>query len=199
MFGGLFSSLLTIVYPRECRVCKNSVENHSAGVACADCWIATRIFSGEEVLCNKCGAFLSETGGPVESYCGDCGDHFYDKAVGAGIYEKALAASIINLKKFPFISSDLRNRFIAAFQASRFQDSTTLIVPVPLSKRRRFERGFNQAEILGAVIADQSGIPMDKLSLCRKIHTPMHRAAMDKKARDLTVRNAFEIGRPKLI
>ena len=47
--------------------------------------------------------------------------------------------------------------------------------------------------------AENTGITIDKLSLSRKIHTPIHRAAMDRKARDLTVRNAFEISRPKLV
>src|SRR5689334_18707739 len=136
MLGGLLSSLLTVVYPRECRVCKGSVENHADGVACSACWADTRIFTGQEALCNKCGAFLSETGGRAASFCGDCGDHFYDQAAAAGIYEKALAASVINLKKVPFIGADLRRKFVAAFESAPFNDST-IVIPVPLSKKRR--------------------------------------------------------------
>lgn len=198
MPSGLYSSLLTVFYPRECSVCNDSVEDHAAGVACAECWANTRIFSGQELLCGKCGAYLSESDTLVETLCRQCGEHQYDSARAVGIYEKALAASVINLKIVPFVSRDLQKRLVSAFNASPFHDST-LIVPVPLSKRRRFERGFNQAEVLGAIIANESGIRMDKLSLTRKLHTPMHRAAMDKKARESTVRNAFEVKRPKLI
>ena len=198
MLSELSSSLLTVFYPRECSVCNNSVEDHAAGIACGECWANTRIFSGKETLCGKCGAYLSESDSPVEARCRQCDEHQYDSASAIGIYEKALAASVINLKTIPFVSRDLQKRFVSAFKASSFHDST-LIVPVPLSKRRRLERGFNQAEVLGAIIAKESGIRMDKLSLTRKLHTPMHRAAMDKRARELTVRNAFEVKRPKLI
>ncbi len=40
---------------------------------------------------------------------------------------------------------------------------------------------------------------LDEQSLVRKIHTPMHRAAMDNKAREISVKNAFDVKRPKLI
>ena len=74
-----------------------------------------------------------------------------------------------------------------------------LIIPIPLSKRRKLERGFNQAEIIAAEIARTTGIPVDALSLARKLHTRIHRVGMDQKARELTVKNAFEVLRPKLI
>ena len=74
-----------------------------------------------------------------------------------------------------------------------------VIIPIPLSKKRKLERGFNQAEIIAAEIARASGIPIDAASLVRKLHTPIHRIGMDKKARELTVKNAFEVVRPRLI
>ncbi len=40
---------------------------------------------------------------------------------------------------------------------------------------------------------------LDEQSLVRKIHTPMHRAAMDSKAREMSVKNVFDVKRPKLI
>jgi ComF family protein len=80
-----------------------------------------------------------------------------------------------------------------------FETKVTLIIPVPLSKRRRFERGFNQAAMLGRILSRASTIPMDEFSLVRKIHTQKHRAAMDSKKREITVRKAFEVKRPKMI
>ncbi|MDM7920791.1 MAG: hypothetical protein QUS14_00710 [Pyrinomonadaceae bacterium] len=44
-----------------------------------------------------------------------------------------------------------------------------------------------------------TSIPVDENSLVRTRHTPMHRAAMDKKAREKSVEDAFEVRRPKLI
>lgn len=198
MFRAVRDSLLSIVFPQECRVCLGPVENRDNGVACTRCWSETRLFDGGEVLCSKCGAFLggSRTGPNVS--CHHCDDHFYDKAVAAGVYEKVLAMTVIHLKADPILSQAAAAAFLDAFDRSGF-DSTTVIIPVPLSKRRMIERGHNQAETLGRILSGKKNIPLDRYSLCRKTHTPIHRVAMDMKARELTVRNAFEVTRPKLI
>jgi ComF family protein len=77
--------------------------------------------------------------------------------------------------------------------------SVDLILPIPLSKHRRLERGFNQAEVIAAAVAARINVPVDRQSLARRLHTPIHRVGMDQKARELSVRNAFEVQRPKLI
>lgn len=73
------------------------------------------------------------------------------------------------------------------------------VVSVPLSTRRLRERGFNQAAVLGKVVARHTAIPLDEISLVRSTHTPMHRVGMDRKARAATVKNAFQVVRPKLV
>ena len=198
MLKVVHSALLSLIYPQSCRICNSSVEDPDDGVACRECWSKTRIFSGNEILCKKCGAFLQEAKTPVEAFCRQCDDHFYDSASAVGTYENALAASVIHLKRTPHIAKHIRKLFAAAYETSPLLN-VTLIVPVPLSKKRLLERGFNQTEVLAAIIAKESGIAVDANSLARTVHTPMHRVAMDKKARDLTVKNAFEILRPRLI
>lgn len=198
MFKAISDSLLSVIYPQQCRSCRGSVERSELGVACIECWEKTRIFNGSECLCAKCGAFLGPSAKPIEAMCRKCDDHKYDAAVAIGIYEQALSASVINLKSSPHISKRLKNLLAAAFENSHFQ-STTLIVPVPLSTKRFLERGFNQASMIAQAVSDASGIKIDAHSLIRKIHTPVHRAGMDIRARELTVQNAFEVTRPKLI
>lgn len=198
MFHKIYDSLLTVVYPQACAICEQNVENSADGVACEFCWEKTRVFSGEETLCQKCGAFLREGKTDFQTFCRRCDEHFYDSAQAAGIYEHALAASILNLKTEPFVSANLKNFLIDAFENSAFQDAE-LIVPVPLSKKRFLERGFNQAAVLAQILAKHTKIDLDGQSLARTVHTPVHRAAMDRKARELTVKNAFEVKRPKLI
>ena len=61
------------------------------------------------------------------------------------------------------------------------------------------ERGFNQAETISRVVSATLGAPVDSGTLVRKANTPMHRVGMDQRARELTVMNAFEVMRPKLI
>ncbi len=198
MFYKIYDSLLTLAYPQACRICNSSVENSADGVACKFCWEKTLIFSGAETLCGKCGRFLHPKPSNFKTFCHLCDEQFYDFVLAVGGYEHALAASVLNLKREPFVAKRLKNLFIKRFQNSAFQD-ISLIIPVPLSKRRFFERGFNQAAVLAKILAKATDIKLDEQSLIRKIHTPMHRAAMDNKAREMSVKNAFEVKRPHLI
>lgn len=198
MLSKIFDSISTLAYPQACQICANSVENLADGVACSSCWKKTNIFDGNQTLCHKCSAFLQDKFFHSETFCHQCDEHFYDRAIAVGLYEHALSASVLNLKREPFVSKRLQKLFISAFENSGFQD-TTLIMPVPLSKKRRIERGFNQAEVIAAILTKQTRIKVDDKSLTRKIHTPVHRAGMDRKGRELSVKNAFEVKRKNLI
>lgn len=198
MLKAIPDALISLLYPQSCGICKQSVENSDDGVACRDCWDRTKIFSDRDILCSKCGAFLGEAKHPIETFCRRCDDHFYDSARAVGVYENALAAVVIHLKDVPGVTKTTRKHLIDSFARQSFVD-IDLIVPVPLSKRRLLERGFNQAAILARILAKQSNIPLDEHSLVRSVHTPMHRAAMDKKAREMTVKDVFTVIRPNLI
>ncbi len=196
MLRSIYDSLLTLLYPQPCHICANGVERSSAGIACDECWSKVRLFSGKEILCRKCGAFLREADVPVEASCGKCDEHHYDSARAVGIYEHALAASVLHLKRTPFVCKKLSQLFLTV--PDRAADFS-LIVPVPLSKKRQMERGFNQAEILASMLAKKTGKKFAADNLVRTVHTPMHRAAMDRKAREMSVRNAFEARHPKVL
>lgn len=198
MLTAISDPILTLLFPQQCHTCHDPVENTADGVACSECWSKTRIFNSQETLCKKCGTYLGESTELAFSDCHQCGSLHFDTARAAGLYEQALASTVIQLKKVPTISKRAAQLFAKAFDRSDFSD-TTLIVPVPLSRKRLLERGFNQAEILAKTLSKYTGIPTDFNSLQRSIHTPIHRAGMDKKARELSVKNAFVVSRPKLI
>jgi ComF family protein len=198
MLRALRDSLSSIIYPQKCRVCSGEVERTEDGVACASCWNETRFFTGNEMLCRKCGAFFAAEAAVVSVSCHKCDNHFYDKAAAAGVYEKALAASIVDLKTVPHLSKCLIAAISSAVASEAFADAE-LLVPIPLSRQRQHERGFNQAEIIAEAVSRATHISIDSKSLARKIHTQMHRVGMDQKARELTIHNTFEVTRPRLI
>lgn len=197
MLTALTDSILALVFPQECGECGREVERSADGIACSRCWNETRIFDGNETLCKKCGAFLFDHGRSAAIVCQKCDEHCYDFALAGGVYEKALAASIIRLKKTPHISKRVRELLRSTLRRMPIADGETVAVPIPLSPRRQRERGFNQAAILARALSTRFTI--DESSLIRSIHTPLHRAGMDRKARARTVKNAFEVTRPKLV
>lgn len=196
-----YDSLLALVYPQACAVCGGSVESRALGVACAKCWQRTRIFSGAEVLCWKCG--LPSTGTvPDEKRedvrCRRCNEDAFTAARACGVYEGALRASVLRLKRAPHISAKLREQLIRT-QRQFPLSQATLIVPVPLHPEREQARGFNQATLLGRELSGASSLPLDEVSLVRSRHTNRHRAGMDARGRRETVADAFRVTYPALI
>lgn len=191
-------TVLNLVYPQYCRICERSVESRTDGYVCRKCWRKTKIFTGQEILCRKCGAYLRDGFSEHETFCHRCDTDFYDKARAVGRYEKALLVSVLNLKREPFIPKTLENLFLKAFFDSAFQDATR-IIPVPLSKKRFAERGFNQAFLLAEILSKATKIKLDDKSLVRKANLSKHRAGMDRKSRAESVKDFFKISAPRLI
>lgn len=196
MLRTLTDPLLSLVYPQQCRVCAGPVSTYADGVSCAECWDLTRLFDGSEMLCRKCGALLGPSKGPVPVSCRKCDEHHYNGAFAIGVYKKGMAAAILELKKTPALPGRLRNLIR---EASGSLPNADIIIPAPLSKERRLERGFNQAELIAAEVSAAVATPVDVLSLERHLPTHVHRVGMDDKARELSVRNVFSVKRPKLI
>jgi competence protein ComFC len=197
----LYDSTLALVYPQPCHVCGNSVETHAAGIACHQCWLSTRLFFGDEVLCWKCG--VPGRGDNAAEYreqirCHRCDEQVFSGARACGVYEKALRATVLCLKRQPLVPRCLSELLIAAAKRTPL-NACTRIVPVPLHAARRRERGFNQAEVIGQVLSAALSLPMDSVSLIRSVHTERHRAGMDAKARRQTVEHAFIVQHAALI
>jgi competence protein ComFC len=195
-FSTIKDSILDLAFPQVCHVCHGPVEGSFHGVACKECWNRTQFLDNDAPACSKCGALLYF---PINSeHCPGCRDHYYDRAGSIGIYENAMSAIVLNLKRLPMIPRIVSERILPTLEQCRLRNFN-LIIPVPLSPKRRIERGFNQAEIIAGCVSRLSGTKTDHHSLKRKTHTPVHRAAMDRKARETTVKNAFEVCRPRLI
>jgi ComF family protein len=89
-------------------------------------------------------------------------------------------------------------RRMADEAATRLGGATfDLVVPVPLSRARLRERGFNQAALLAAAIAARAGVPLDVRSLRRTRATPPQSGSAA--ARAANVRGAFALRRPARI
>lgn len=132
MLKAFADSLLSVLYPQECHICKCCVDKRDLGVVCAECWEGTQLYNGKETLCEKCGVFLQESEKPADTFCRHCSDQAYDKAAAAGSYENGLAATVIHLKTVPRLSNYARGLFLGAFERSGFTN-TDLLIPVPLS------------------------------------------------------------------
>jgi ComF family protein len=196
-----YDSLLALVYPQPCAVCGHSVETRALGVACANCWERTRIFSGTESLCWKCGipsiGFVPDDK-REEVRCHRCDDDAFTAARACGVYEGALRASVLHLKREPHLCRKLSEKLVNTLKRYPLNQATR-IIPVPLHPEREKARGFNQATLIGGELSRAVSLPLDDVSLVREKHIKRHRAGMDARGRRETVANAFRVTYPALV
>lgn len=187
--------LISLLFPLSCHNCGCSVEKQEFGIACDACWQNVHLFTKEDPLCEKCGVPLTSTS---IQRCGQCDDQHFDFVISVGTYEATLSKSVIDLKKHDHIPARLIG-LTRARLSDLADQSIDLVLPIPLSPKRRLERTFNQAESIGRLVSDILSKPMDRYSLVRTGQSQMHRAAMDRKARELSVKGSFAVTRPNLI
>jgi len=190
--------LLTLSYPQSCAICGRSVEERRFGVACEACWRATRIVSGTEGMCWKCGLLSEADVCRDDVRCGRCEAQPFTAARAIGPYEGALRESVLELKRQPYLPLHLETLLLAAARRQPL-DQSTRVIPVPLHPRRFRSRGFNQASIVAQAISKGLGLPLDDVSLVRVSSTEKYRAGLDAKGRRDTVAGAFEVRHPRLV
>lgn len=197
----IVDSLLALMYPQACGVCGGNVDSRHLGAVCAQCWGATRLFSGEETICWKCGAHSLGKIAPEKREtvrCRRCDSDSFTVARACGAYDGALKAVVLALKREPNVSQQLLN-LLAEVQRRPPSDQATLVIPVPLHPEREKERGFNQAAVIGRQLARRLQLPFADSVLIRTTHSERHRAGMDAIARRASVANAFAVSYPQVV
>jgi len=137
-----FDVALALVYPQACAVCGRSVESRYDGIACSRCWNEAPLFRGDETLCWKCGALslASVSEDKRQSIrCGRCDDDAFTAARACGLYEGALRASILELKRQPHVARRVAQLMYDVLQREPLNQAD-VIIPVPLHYDRERER-----------------------------------------------------------
>ena len=194
-------SLLNIAYPLACAICGRSVEKRTNSPACDDCWQGSRVFTEDDALCWKCGAPARQTLRVVEREsigCNQCGELEFAAARACGLYEGALRASVLQLKRQPHVSAKIRSLLISTAQRPPLTNAT-MILPVPLHPERERRRGFNQAAEIARAISPQLRLPIEEGCLMRSAGSEKYRAGLDAKGRSDTVADAFDVQTPRRV
>ncbi len=130
--------------------------------------------------------------------CHRCDDASYTASRACGLYEGALRASVLALKREPHVA---RTLLLLMREVCRREPlaPATVMLPVPLHPQREQQRGFNQAAVLAHALARLIALPVIDSALLRTRPTGRHRAGMDALARRESVERVFTVAQPKLI
>lgn len=95
------------------------------------------------------------------------------------------------------IYAKLFGQLLAQKIIQQYKDSPlpTLIIPIPLHKKRLQERGFNQALEIAKPISKKLNIKIDKTSCIRKKHTAAQ-SSLSASERKNNIKNSFELLQP---
>ncbi|MCI8760296.1 MAG: ComF family protein [Clostridia bacterium] len=72
------------------------------------------------------------------------------------------------------------------------------IIPVPISKKRRKERGYNQSELIGKEIAKKVGIDYNSQCLF-KTKNIVEQSKLNKEEREKNIQGVYKIEKTKLL
>lgn len=126
----------------------------------------------------------------AEGRCALCrnGLRGFDAAYSFGAYEGALR-KLIHLYKYGKVQTLARPLGELLLRALPRDERFDLVVPVPLHWRRRWQRGFNQAELLARLVAARRAIPVTKV--LRRVRSTSAQAGLSGTGRRRNVAAAF--------
>lgn len=175
-----------LLYPRTCCFCGKISEKE----ICSEC--GKKIIYIQEPRCKKCGK-------PVryeeQEYCQDCQrkPFYYEQGRSIWLHKEPVTWSIY---QFKYHNRRIYGEFYAKELVRLFEKDIrnwgiTRIVPVPLHRKRRRKRGYNQAEVIAKHLGKMTGIPVDTKAIVRKYYTKPQKE-LGHKERKKNLQHAFE-------
>lgn len=178
---------LDILYPPRCPACNGILEDSSKNI-CPKCEQTFHPVS--EHYCLKCGKPVAET----EEYCEECRnrDRKFSQGRGIFLYNTQMKQSLLRYKyygsrEYGKYYAEAICRYAGA-DIMRWQPD--VIVPVPLHRRKKRMRGFNQAADLAERTGKLLGIPVTE-EIVYKIKETRSQKKLDADERKRNLKNAF--------
>jgi ComF family protein len=184
-------ALLTVGIAAPCAACGRILDSPTSGPVCESCWASIPTLTPP--LCDLCGDGLPSwrfTSVPL-GRCARCrrGNRSIDCAGAIGPYDGTLRSIV---QAFKYDGRRSLARPLASLMRQRGAHllvGTDAVVPVPLHRSRRRERGFNQAADLARFL----GLPVVKA--LRRTRGTAVQASLPSARRHANVRNAFTLTR----
>ncbi len=184
-------NILNLVVPETCPTCQKESDSPASSPFCSSCWndIST---SRSHPRCPLCGTPLPSD---YSFSCLSCKAKppKYDRLFVFGNYEGGLREAI-HLLKFTGLKrlSNPLGNLLNSISLPRVD----AIVPVPLSKKRLIERGFNQSHLLARALSEKLSTKVVPDLLIKTKHTPAQ-SLLDRKERLRNQKGAFAIQKRK--
>ncbi len=182
-----------------CDGCGAEVFHYPDERLCAAC--LDKLCRNDGFLCEKCGRRTVSAG-----VCLSCKSALPTFTVGVSplVYTGETAALVNRIKNGDrrlvyFLGEAMADACLTRLPRGRYEvKDEILIVPVPLTDKKRAERGYNQAEELARVVAQRLGAVLDLETLEKKRDT-VQQKHLGRIERAQNLKGAFHVHKRKLV
>ncbi len=184
--------LLNLIFPDDCHVCGEALREFSRVPICSRCLSDPKPFAAE-FFCVSCKTpFVNRAPLDEAGQCTLCrlGTKGFDAVYTYGSYEGTLR-SLVHLYKYGKMEPLASNFGAMLALALPRELAIDVVVPMPLHWWKRWQRGFNQAELLAREIARRWHAPVRMVARRKKKTTAQ--AGLTNAKRRANVEGAFEI------
>lgn len=183
-------TLIDYIYPPRCPICDDILEGRK-NFPCVKCY--HKISYIKSPRCMKCGKQLDDE---YKEYCFDCVKkrHYYTRGIAVWSYQDSIKQSIYNFKynNRRDNSKFYANEIIRIYGRMIKSWDVDVIIPIPIHKKRKQKRGFNQAELIAREISNITKIPLATDILVRNVNTKPQKELNDIE-RIKNLRDAFSV------
>ncbi len=196
--GETAAAALDLLFPRLCAGCGKNVDRPHSHV----CWECFRsIHLHESNLCQCCGLKI-EARVTHAFACSACRERppAFDLARAAGRFSGVLRELLHQFKynRATWLCRDLVDLLHGCMLAHMATESVDVVAPVPLHCQKLRDRGFNQAALLAAALAQRLDRPFAADLLARTRATPTQ-TRLHAAQRRKNVHNAFAVRAPEWV
>jgi ComF family protein len=188
----LFRPLLDLFFPPLCHVCKSFICDAGHLLICPDC--LDKISFIVSPYCTVCGhPFVTEHG--VNHTCGPCLTHRPSYLCRSATLLAGPVQELVHRFKYGYrvhLSEPLGLLAASTLNTFAKEVAPEIIVPVPLHRKRLRQRGFNQSQLLGAVLEKQWKTPL-VIGNLRRVRWTEPQTTLDATDRINNVKGAFEV------
>lgn len=189
-----------LVFPRRCEICGKSVDRCGRHL-CSAC--LERIpFVPQHGCCRVCGRATEGLDG--EYLCEDCRrpstKPAFDRAASAVSFDELPRQMILDYKfnRALHLVRDFADWLEAALNVRFPASEIDLVVPMPITRFHRWNRGYNQCGYLAEELAKRIDRRCDPRQLCR-VGSPRRQGGLDEEARRENVRGTFAAPHPEFV
>ena len=171
--------LLDIIYPPVCGICDKINKKN---------------------LCKKCELKIKKYEINKIEDCRKDKLKYFDYHIKIFRYENIIRDKIIDYKfnEKAYLYKTFEKMILKTKKTYSFLKKYDIILYVPMFKKHKLIRGYNQSELIARKISDTLGITLEKNNLTKVINTKKQ-STLTKSERERNVKNAFKLKNPEKI